>query len=223
MSVARALGVAPSTVSRIERGLHPEVSVLALARCASVVGLDLTVKLFPGGQPLRDQAHVRLLLGLRGQLHPGLRWATEVPVRAVDSRDLRAWDAAISGRSWEVGVEAETAPRDGQALTRRLNLKLRDGDIDGLILLLPATRATRTFLAEAREYLMPILPSTVARSSWRCAPACGPRGVGSSSCRAVRLGVRRRIRHQLWRGSDHAAGALSGSALSGSALSAGAL
>ena len=44
-------------------------------------------------------------------------------------------------------IEAETRPRDVQALERRLALKQRDGGVDWLILLLADTRHNRTFLA----------------------------------------------------------------------------
>ena len=44
-------------------------------------------------------------------------------------------------------------PRDAQALGRRLELKRRDGGVDGVILLLPATRRFREFLAGAGPLL----------------------------------------------------------------------
>jgi hypothetical protein len=59
----------------------------------------------------------------------------------------------IFGRGWRYGVEAETAPRDLQALTRRLELKRRDGNVDGVVLLVRSTRRTRGFLAEAGALL----------------------------------------------------------------------
>jgi hypothetical protein len=43
-------------------------------------------------------------------------------------------------------VEAETHPRDLQALERRLELKLRDGDVDHLILLLLDSRHNHALL-----------------------------------------------------------------------------
>ena len=54
---------------------------------------------------------------------------------------------------WRYAVEAETAPRDGQGLIRRLQLKLRDGDVDGLILVLRSTRTVAEFLDIARGAL----------------------------------------------------------------------
>jgi len=113
--------------------------------CA-VVGLELSVRCFPGGQPIRDVAQAALLARFRGRLHNSVRWAAEVPLPRPG--DQRAWDALVTGSGWRFGVEAETAPRDGQALARRLELKRRDGQVDGVILVLPNTRRTRTFLRE---------------------------------------------------------------------------
>ena len=45
-----------------------------------------------------------------------------------------------------MGVEAETRPRDIQALERRLALKMRDGGMGSVILLLAATRNNRLLL-----------------------------------------------------------------------------
>jgi len=39
----------------------------------ALVGLDLSVKSYAGGSPLRDRAHAALLARLRARLHPRLR------------------------------------------------------------------------------------------------------------------------------------------------------
>jgi transcriptional regulator with XRE-family HTH domain len=150
-TVAREIGISPIELSRIERGLAPWVSVITLARACAVVGLDLSVKTYPGARPVREVRHVRLLARLRRLLHPSLLWATEVPLPNVG--DQRSIDAVIRGPGWRYGVEAELNPVDGQALLRRLRLKLRDSGIDGLILLLPDTRQARRFRAEYAELL----------------------------------------------------------------------
>jgi hypothetical protein len=68
--------------------------------------------------------------------------------------DRRAWDAVITDRggapAWRVGVEAETRPRDLQALERRLAIKARDGNVDAVVLLLANTRHNRD-LVQGRE------------------------------------------------------------------------
>ena len=100
-----------------------------------------------------------LLERLRVRLHPSLRWRTEVPL-PIDG-DLRAWDAEIRGRDpqpWRARVEAETRIADGQALERRLGLKLRDDPDGHLILLVADTRANRRALATLAPGLKALLP-----------------------------------------------------------------
>jgi hypothetical protein len=70
----------------------------------------------------------------------------------------------VIGSGWRFGVEAETAPRDGQALSRRLELKRRDGEVDGVILVLPNTRRARTFLREFVTTVADNIPVASARA-----------------------------------------------------------
>lgn len=140
-----------SQVSRIERGLVAHVSVTELAKLHAVVGLDLSLKSYPAGQPIRDAAHVALLDDFHRLLHRSVRWAVEVPLPIPGDR--RSWDALVSASSWRYGVEAETAPRDAQSLARRLQLKQRDGEVDGVLLVLRRTEQTRRFLNEVGALL----------------------------------------------------------------------
>ena len=150
--VARAARMSISKVSRIERGLSPRVTVIDLARLHAVVGLELWARSFPGGSPIRDAGQVKVLRRLRERLHPTLGWSLEVPFPAPG--DQRAWDAVVTGPSgWRFGIEVETAPRDVQALVRRLTLKARDGGVDGMLLVLPRSKQARAFLSEARHVL----------------------------------------------------------------------
>lgn len=155
-AVSRSVGLSESQVSRIERGLVRHVSVWDLARLHAVVGLELSLRSFPAGQPIRDAAHLSLLVEFAAGLHPSLGWATEVPLPIVG--DQRSWDGLIRGAGWRYGVEAETVPRDAQALTRRLNLKARDGQVDGVILVVRGTARARAFLREAVGQLKASFP-----------------------------------------------------------------
>src|SRR5262245_36496428 len=101
---------------------------MALFRFAAVVGLDLTLRAYPGPAAIRDASQVAMLSDFAGPLHPTVRWAVEVPLPIAG--DQRAWDGFVAGVGWRYGVEAESLPRDGQALIRRLALKARDGDVD---------------------------------------------------------------------------------------------
>jgi len=56
------------------------------------------------------------------------------------------------------GCECETRLRDAQAIERRLALKLRDGNVDIVLLIVPDTVANRRFLEQHREQLRGLLP-----------------------------------------------------------------
>ncbi len=142
--VGRAVGLRGPQVCRIEHGRSPEVSIALLCRLLSVVGLELSARAYPAGEPLRDTAHAAVLGRFRARLHGSLRWRLEVPLPT--SGDLRAWDGWVGGPGWRIGVEAETRPTDLEALQRRLALKVRDGGVDMLILLLSDTRHNRALL-----------------------------------------------------------------------------
>jgi hypothetical protein len=64
----------------------------------------------------------------------------------------------VRGPGWRYGTEAETHPTDAQALSRRVELKQRDGQVDGVLLVLPDTRHVRMFLAAADDVLLPAFP-----------------------------------------------------------------
>lgn len=167
-SVGRSCRLSGSQVSRIEKGSVRQPSLEELTCIAATVGLDLVLRTYPRGDPIRDAGHARLLGRFRGELHSGLTWRTEVPLPIAG--DLRAWDAVIGGGGWQVPVEAETVVDDIQALDRKLALKLRDGGFDHVVLLLadtPRNRAasphlqrtmpldTRTVLAALRQGMDP--------------------------------------------------------------------
>ncbi len=155
-AVGAATALSESVVSRIERGLSPRVSVHDLGRLHAAVGLELSVRSYPGGQPIRDAAHVRLLADFRRGLHPSIAWSTEVPL--LIPGDARAWDGFVQSGRWRYGVEAETAPNDSQALIRRIQQKERDSQVDGVFLVLRPTRQTRQFLSLAMPVLRDAFP-----------------------------------------------------------------
>ena len=141
-TVAEAAGYSDSQQSRIEHGHLASLAVTDLARLAAVLGLDLSLRLYPVGAPLRDAAHVALRARLIARVHRPLVCRTEVPVPIPG--DLRAWDLVIvGGEGGRTGVEAETRLRDLQEFERRVELKRRDAPVDHFILLLADTRANR--------------------------------------------------------------------------------
>jgi transcriptional regulator with XRE-family HTH domain len=157
--VAAATGASHQQVLRLERGELRRVSIEELGSWFAVVGLDLGIRTFPAGDPIRDRAQLALLERFRARLHPSIRWRTEVPLPM--DRDLRAWDADIRGSqpaAWRCRVDAETRVADAQALERRLTLKARDDPDGHLILLLAETRANRRAVGWLREGLRELLP-----------------------------------------------------------------
>jgi len=160
--VGRAVGLSYSQVGRIERGDHSAASVLQLARVGAVVGLDVRVRAYPGGDALRDTGQLALLDRLRTRLHPGLSMRTEVPLPIPGDR--RAWDAVIAGlRSLEgpdplLPVEAETRLYDLQAQVRRIVLKLRDADMAEVLVVVADTGANRDALRGALPSIAELFP-----------------------------------------------------------------
>jgi transcriptional regulator with XRE-family HTH domain len=158
-TAAAASGGSRSQLCRFERGELDRISIQDLGAWFAVLGLDLSIKTYPAGDPIRDRAQLALLERLRTRLHPDLRWRTEVPLPIEN--DQRAWDAEIRGRQpspWRARVEAETRIGDGQALERKLALKLRDDPDGHLILLISDTRTNRRAINALGRGLRAMLP-----------------------------------------------------------------
>ena len=174
--VSATAGMSRPKYGRIERANEPEVSVSSLARIAAALGLELSVRFYPAGDPVRDAGHVALLGRLAARCHPNLVIRTEVPFPR--SGDGRAWDALITGFASAIrcAVEAETRPTDVQALTRKLALKERDGDAHRLILLLSDTRHNRAFLHGPGESLRRTFPLPGRRALELLAAGADPGG-----------------------------------------------
>jgi transcriptional regulator with XRE-family HTH domain len=143
-AVGAVCGISGSTEGRIESGITRSVDLRTLACLGAAVGLDLRLRAYPAGDPIRDLGQQRLLERFRNRLHPNLGWRTEVPLPIEGDR--RAWDAFIRGEAWIAAVEAETVLDDIQAVERRIALKQRDGGIDCVIVLVADTRRNRRVL-----------------------------------------------------------------------------
>jgi transcriptional regulator with XRE-family HTH domain len=161
-AVASELGVTRSWISRLERGHVEELTFHQVATLMAATGLRLHARAYPEGAPIRDAAHASLLERFRRRLHRSIRWATEVPL--PQRGDLRAWDGLAVGVGWRVGVEAETRPRDIQALKRRVLLKARDGEVDAVMLVLLDSRYNRQLLRADADGLASSFPTPGARA-----------------------------------------------------------
>lgn len=135
-----------SMVARIERGQRP-ATVVELSAIGAAVGQDVRMHAYIAGDPIRDAGQQRLLGRLRAHLHPSILMSTEVPLPIEGDR--RAWDAMLRTPAWRRPLEAETVIEDVQAVERKLQLKIRDGGIDGVILVISNTRRNRRAIAGA--------------------------------------------------------------------------
>jgi hypothetical protein len=103
-----------------------------------------------------DAAQLALLGRFRNVLPRDTPFWTEVPLPIPG--DLRAWDAVSMLVGTRFAIEAETRLGDLQALDRRCRLKLRDGGVDVLILLVSDTANNRQILDAHREALQSTFP-----------------------------------------------------------------
>lgn len=143
------VGISHTEVRRIESGDAPHVSIAVLARIASVLGGELSLRVFAIASAVRDAGHTALLARFRSRLHDSLGWRTEVPMPIA--MDLRSADAVVDGGSFGAIVEAETRLDDVQAVERRVRGKQRDLGCGRAILLLADTRHNRAVIRAVPE------------------------------------------------------------------------
>jgi transcriptional regulator with XRE-family HTH domain len=156
-AVAKAAQLSGAQVSRLERGKILRPTVDQLTRMAAVLGLTLSLKLYPAGTPVRDAGQLALLGRFEVRLVGNLRLRREVGLPIVG--DQRAWDAKVEGAGGSCAVEAETNLHDAQALARKIALKLRDDPtVDRVILLVARSAHNRAVLREHREALRAEFP-----------------------------------------------------------------
>jgi transcriptional regulator with XRE-family HTH domain len=133
---------------QIEAATIQSLSIIELARIAAVLGLDPSIRLYPGGAPLRDGAHAERLRRLLRIVRPPLSAGTEIALpSSPERRELRAWDAILFGSGERTGIELEMRLRDSQAVERRIALKRRDDPTEHFLLAIADTRTNRHVLA----------------------------------------------------------------------------
>jgi transcriptional regulator with XRE-family HTH domain len=153
---AEAAGMSHAQFGRIERGGLATLSFDQACRAGFAVGLRYGGRLFPEGDPVRDAAQLRLIERFVVLLPSFARVDREAPFPIAGDR--RAWDALITLDGRRAGCEAETQLRDIQALERRMALKLRDGAVDILLLVVSDTAHNRSVLEQHRHVLRELLP-----------------------------------------------------------------
>ena len=164
-AVARAMRCSPQLLSVLERrALEPRPT--QLARWAAAVGLEISIRAFPGGAPLRDAGQLRLLRRFRAEVGEAWAWRTEVPVSS-DGRDRRAIDAVLSRLPIRIGAEAIVRLTDAQAQIRSALLKQEANGLDRMVLVAANTRHNRLAVRAAAPTLAPAFPLS-ARDTLRC-------------------------------------------------------
>ena len=167
-AAAASAGMSRSQFGRIERAAMVRLRIDQAVRAFTAVGLRLAMSGYPDGDPARDAGQQRVFVRLRPLVPIGGRVRTEVPLPIPGDR--RAWDVTIDLRARRAGCELEAKLRDVQATERRLALKLRDGGVDIVILVLADTKANRELLALHREAAAARLRADPGRvPAWRAA------------------------------------------------------
>jgi transcriptional regulator with XRE-family HTH domain len=150
--VAAAARLSRSRYATVEAGAVTTLSVSEINRIASVLGLDASIRLFPGGAATRDAAHSGKLGRFLRDVRVPLRARVEVSLPSVGDRfERRAWDAMLFGSGERTAVELEMRLRDVQAMRRRHELKRRDDPTEHFLLLIADTRHNRSVVAEFVE------------------------------------------------------------------------
>jgi transcriptional regulator with XRE-family HTH domain len=142
--VAAAVGLSPAEIGRIERDEAPWLSIVDAARIVSVLGLDLWVKTYPAGSPLRDAGHAKLIAAFERRLPPVVTVRREWPIPHGNGQAI---DLLLDGLPRRTGVEAETVLEDEQALERRLSLKRDAANLGRMILLVKDSVRNRRAVA----------------------------------------------------------------------------
>lgn len=147
--VARAARISRNYYGQIERGRAKRVEVAELDRLAAVLGLVVSMRVYPSGPPVRDAGHAGQLRSILVDARPPLNYRLEVTLPRIDGHpEWRAWDAMLFGGGKRTAVELEMRLRDVQALRRRIDLKRRDDPTEHFLLLIADTRLNRRVLAE---------------------------------------------------------------------------
>ena len=146
-TLGAAAGMSGSEVGRVERGESPWLTTSTQRGSCSGVGLDLWVRAYPGGPPVRDAAHLQFLARFEARLPASVRCHREWPI--PNSRDRRALDLFLTGLPLRSGSRGGDDLDDLQALQRTINLKRRDAGLERMILLVRDSGRNRDILRSA--------------------------------------------------------------------------
>jgi hypothetical protein len=151
-ALAAQLAWHQSELNRLERFDFPNVPLIRLSEVATVLGLELSIRIHRVGDPIRDRASQALIARFLTLVSARCRVTREA---LLPTGDRRSWDILLRLGPVLVGVEALTRVRDIQALVRHIRLRERDGGVDHLILVLSDSVHNRAVLGQLLEALGP--------------------------------------------------------------------
>jgi transcriptional regulator with XRE-family HTH domain len=160
-AVAKAAGVARSTVERAESG-DAHLTVVALTGIMAAVGLDLSIRVFPGEHSrIRDSRHATYVAALEALAVPHRRARIEVAA----GEHGRSADLVLYGADEVIHVEVERRITDLQAQLRnafrkREALVGRTDRAVRLVIAVPDTRSNRDVLRPHIGLLAAQLPGS---------------------------------------------------------------
>ncbi len=155
--VAEAAGVSQPMLSRIERGERRSPSLGDLWSIGAVLGLDLRLSAYPGGEPVHDHVQLRLLEAIRARTSGAHPWLLEVPLPIEGDR--RAWDSVWAVPDGWTAFEAVSRFGAVDATVRALRQKQRDDPrIRRVVLVVADTWRNRAAIDAARPLLAPEFP-----------------------------------------------------------------
>lgn len=176
--LARRAGLTQAFVSQIERGrVIPAVE--SMVRLATVLGLVLSLRLFPGeGLKLRDSGQLTVALAIRKEVHASCRVRLEEPI--AYGNDRRAADMVLETPIELVMLEIERGIVDFQAQYRAAQLKRaalseRLGRPVRLVIAVLDTRRNRELLRPHQEMIKTALPLS-SRQIWAAVRSGEPIG-----------------------------------------------
>lgn len=150
--VAAALGVSRDRIARVELRRVRRVGTEYVFSHAAAVGLKASIKFYPVGGAIRDEAQAAYITRFVERIGHSWRVGLDVPIPLPG--DLRAVDVMLQNGTCNIAVEVITRLRDLQAQLRGAQLKQRDLGADRLILVVAGSHANRFALAAARPTLL---------------------------------------------------------------------
>lgn len=155
-ALVEGLPLSVSKLARWETSQPPYPDLFEAALVARLLGHDLAARLYPAGDTLRDEAHLRVETRFLSLVAEHVPRTLEAVIPGPGDR--RAWDVLLLLGGVRVGVAVETRLRDVQALLRREQAKMRDGGVDRLLLVLLDSSTNRRAVRVAGEVLRVALP-----------------------------------------------------------------